>query len=78
MQRAIGRLGPLQPDVALRIAAQVCLGLQKAHEADVIHRDIKPANIFLARHEESEIVVEILDFGMAKVKLDGAEAPAPP
>ncbi len=77
LQHAIGRLGPLQPDVALRIAAQVCLGLQKAHEADVIHRDIKPANIFLARHEESEIVVKILDFGIAKVKLDGAEAPGP-
>ncbi|WP_438003901.1 protein kinase [Sorangium sp. So ce321] len=62
------RLGPLRPEVALRIIVQACLGLQKAHEARVIHRDIKPANLFLARSGEGEVVVKLLDFGIAKIK----------
>ncbi|WP_437493929.1 serine/threonine-protein kinase [Sorangium sp. So ce1014] len=62
------RLGPLRPDVALRVVVQACLGLQKAHEARVIHRDIKPANVFLARSGDGEIVVKLLDFGIAKIK----------
>src|SRR5690349_17806913 len=40
--------GPIAPDLALRIVAQACIGLQKAHDAQIVHRDIKPANIFLA------------------------------
>lgn len=68
LQHLLDRVGSLEPDAALRIAAQVCLGLQKAHEARVVHRDIKPANLFLARRGEGEIVVKILDFGIAKIK----------
>src|SRR5690606_18664513 len=29
----IKRVGPIAPDIALRIVAQACLGLQKAHDA---------------------------------------------
>ena len=60
------RLGPLPPELALRIAAQTCLGLREAHAAGVLHRDIKPANLFLAR-EAGGRVVKLLDFGVAKV-----------
>jgi serine/threonine-protein kinase len=67
------RLGPIAPDLALRIVAQACLGLQKAHEAGVIHRDIKPANLFLAKRDAGEIIVKVLDFGIAKVKMDQAQ-----
>jgi serine/threonine protein kinase len=62
------RVGPLSPDTALRIAAQACLGLDAAHAAGVVHRDIKPANLFLARREGGEVVVKILDFGLAKIR----------
>ncbi|WP_437310819.1 serine/threonine-protein kinase [Sorangium sp. So ce388] len=64
---------PIAPDLALRIIAQACIGLQKAHEANVVHRDIKPANMFLARREEGEVIVKLVDFGIAKVKLDQAQ-----
>ncbi len=67
------RLGKLAPDLTLRIVAQACLGLQKAHEAGVIHRDIKPANLFLARRDAGEIVVKLLDFGIAKLTMEQAE-----
>jgi serine/threonine protein kinase len=68
----IKRIGPLAPDLALRIVAQACLGLQKAHESGVIHRDMKPANLFLAKRDAGEIIVKVLDFGIAKVKMDAA------
>ncbi len=70
LQKLLLRLGPLDPDLALRIIAQACIGLQKAHEAQVIHRDIKPANIFLAKRDADEHVVKLLDFGIAKMKVD--------
>jgi serine/threonine-protein kinase len=68
----IKRLGPLAPELALRVVAQACLGLQKAHEAGVVHRDMKPANLFLAKRDAGEIIVKVLDFGIAKVKMDAA------
>ncbi|MGK3983399.1 protein kinase [Sorangium sp. So ce136] len=68
LQHLLDRVGKLEPDTALRIAAQVCVGLQKAHEARILHRDIKPANLFLARRGDGEVVVKILDFGIAKIK----------
>ena len=64
------RNGPLRPDAALRIVAQACLGLQKAHEAGVVHRDIKPANLFLCRRDEGAVLVKLLDFGIAKIRHD--------
>jgi serine/threonine-protein kinase len=70
LQQLIRRIGPLPPEVAVRIVAQACLGLQRAHEAGVVHRDIKPANLFLAKREEGEILVKLLDFGIAKVMME--------
>jgi eukaryotic-like serine/threonine-protein kinase len=64
------RLGPLPPDLALRIAAQACIGLQRAHDERIVHRDIKPANLFLARGGRGDRVVKLLDFGIAKIKPD--------
>src|SRR5215471_7506153 len=60
----------LPVELVLRIAAQVCLGLERAHERGIIHRDIKPANIYLARLDGGQVVVKILDFGIAKMDAD--------
>lgn len=64
------RLGPLAPDLALRIVTQAALGLEKAHRAGFVHRDVKPANVFLAKRDAGERVVKVLDFGVAKVRVD--------
>lgn len=66
----VREVGPLDPTLALHVVAQVCLGLGKAHAAGIVHRDIKPANIFLSRTDAGDRVVKILDFGIAKVKMD--------
>jgi hypothetical protein len=67
---ALKRVGALLPDVAVRVASQTLAGLSKAHEARVMHRDIKPANIFLSRRDDGEIMVKLLDFGVAKFRPD--------
>ncbi|MBX3190333.1 MAG: serine/threonine protein kinase [Labilithrix sp.] len=67
LRSLLARLGPLDAPVALAIVAQALLGLHKAHEADVIHRDLKPGNVFIARTDDDECVVKVLDFGIAKV-----------
>lgn len=76
LDQVVKRTGPLSPGVALRIMAQACEGLQKAHDARIIHRDIKPANLFLARKpgagDGEPLTVKLLDFGIAKIKLDQA------
>src|SRR5689334_19812220 len=79
VQQLIKRLGPLPPDLALRIVAQACLGLDRAHEARIIHRDIKPANFFLAKvggGAAPQRVVKLLDFGIAKITHDPSESKA--
>jgi len=52
----------------ISIAVQIAEGLAKAHEMGVIHRDLKPENIIV-----SPEVVKILDFGLAKLRLENEE-----
>jgi len=68
LQSLLDRVGPLPVKTASRIAAQACAGLVAAHAAGVVHRDIKPGNLFLARREAGQIVVKIVDFGIAKIR----------
>ncbi len=71
-QTLLHRIGPYPPELAVRVGVQTCLGLERAHAAGVVHRDIKPANLFLAKTEKNEYLVKLLDFGVAKVKMEQA------
>jgi serine/threonine protein kinase len=64
------REGRLSLAAAAQIITPLCKGLRRAHEAGIVHRDLKPANIFLARQDD-EVVVKIVDFGLAKALAEG-------
>ena len=55
---------PMPAPRVLRIAQQLCDGLQHAHERKLIHRDFKPDNVIVERSHGRE-VARIVDFGIA-------------
>jgi serine/threonine-protein kinase len=66
---------PLKVDRFLKIARQICFGLDCAHRGilfqgeacPVVHRDIKPSNVLLVEDPALGELVKILDFGIAKL-----------
>jgi eukaryotic-like serine/threonine-protein kinase len=59
--------GPLPAARAVRLLIQVAAGIGAAHQAGIVHRDLKPDNIFVLAGAQSEDLVKLLDFGVAKV-----------
>lgn len=57
----------------LELFAQVCDGVQHAHQKAIIHRDLKPANILIAE-VDGRPMPRIIDFGLAKVVRQFADA----
>ena len=49
----------------LELFAQVCDGVQHAHQKAIIHRDLKPSNI-LVTEVDGKAAPKIIDFGVAK------------
>ena len=50
----------------LELMIKVCEAVQHAHMKGVIHRDLKPSNILVTTGANDEMVVKIIDFGVAK------------
>jgi serine/threonine-protein kinase len=70
LRRAVGD-APQPPERVIDWLGQVARALDKAHALGIIHRDLKPENLFLARRDDGTSIVKILDFGIAKMTLDG-------
>lgn len=61
---------------AVGMMVQICRGIARAHDLDVIHRDLKPENIFICRRtgvvakgsagSDAGDLVKLLDFGIAR------------
>ena len=54
----------------LELFAQVCDGVQHAHQKAIIHRDLKPSNI-LVTEVDGRAAPKIIDFGVAKALTQG-------
>jgi len=68
---ALKRRGPLPLPEAAEILQQAARGLNAAHKLGIIHRDLKPDNLFLTRGDEGELIVKVMDFGVAKLRESG-------
>src|SRR4029077_2385605 len=78
LEERVRREGPMPLALALDITVQAARALAAAEACGVVHRDIKPSNLMLAsRQGESGaadvLVVKMIDFGVAKVSVAGAD-----
>src|SRR5271166_2012987 len=72
LEARVARAGPMRPAEALNVALQVARALTVAARQQLVHRDLKPTNLMLV-DEEGELVVKVIDFGLAKVTQDAGE-----
>ena len=66
----VKRDGPLPFEAALDHTRQAAIGLQHAHDRNLVHRDIKPANLLLSNGG----TVKILDLGLALLTAEDEES----
>ena len=66
LKEVIQNEGPLTPERAEEIAAEVCSALYYAHRHGIVHRDVKPANIMI----NGEGKTKVMDFGIARALTD--------
>jgi serine/threonine protein kinase len=69
----IARKAPLNHFEALKIAEEILAGLAAAHQVGVVHRDLKPGNIILTKQSSDDLIVKVLDFGLAR-RVDATQA----
>jgi predicted Ser/Thr protein kinase len=72
LKETLDREGRLELRRSLRIARQVALALQAAHDAGIVHRDLKPGNIMITPLSDGVDAVKVVDFDIAK----GRDEPA--
>jgi tRNA A-37 threonylcarbamoyl transferase component Bud32 len=51
---------------AIEVALQVSRALVAAERQHIVHRDIKPANLMLVRTRGKDLLVKVIDFGLAR------------
>lgn len=51
---------------AIKIAQQIALAVNAAHQKNIIHRDLKPANIMIIQCGTPQEMVKVIDFSIAK------------
>jgi tetratricopeptide (TPR) repeat protein/tRNA A-37 threonylcarbamoyl transferase component Bud32 len=62
--------GALPAEEIVHYAMEIADALIVAHNKGIVHRDIKPANIFLVATPNGKSQAKVLDFGLAKIRLE--------
>ncbi|PZS24924.1 MAG: hypothetical protein DLM58_23700 [Pseudonocardiales bacterium] len=71
------REGPMAPERAVGVIAQVASALDAAHRAGLVHRDVKPSNVLLTDLSDDlsgDLFAYLVDFGIAFSSVSPATA----
>jgi serine/threonine protein kinase len=60
--------GPLSIEKTVTHVLQACEAIAAAHALGIVHRDLKPANLFLAKRQDRQHIIKVLDFGISKTR----------
>jgi Flp pilus assembly protein TadD len=64
---------PLSIAAAVEVGRQLMLALEALAAESLVHRDIKPENVMLHDGGDGRLIVKVVDFGIAKRTVPGAE-----
>src|SRR5262249_56276075 len=67
LEARVQRTGPLPLSLALEVIEQAARGLAAAEACGVVHRDLKPSNLMIESDPSDQLLVKIIDYGVAKV-----------
>ncbi len=67
LEARVQRDGPLPLSLALEVMEQATRGLAAGEACGVIHRDLKPSNLMIESDRSGQLMVKIIDYGVAKV-----------
>jgi serine/threonine protein kinase len=67
LEARVRREGPLPLSLALEVVEQIARGLAAGEECGVVHRDLKPSNVMIESHAGDQLLLKIIDYGIAKV-----------
>ena len=76
LSEVIAREAPMDPVRALKLCEEILAGLTAAHAVGVVHRDLKPGNIVLMRESSGDLVLKVLDFGLAQQAEASSDLPS--
>jgi len=68
LRDVLRREGPLRPERAMALAADICGALDFSHRNGIVHRDVKPGNVMIT----PQGTVKVMDFGIARAVSDSA------
>lgn len=71
LDAALTKHGRLAAPHAVKVIRQVLGALEEAHGHQVVHRDMKPENVMVCSVDGEKGVAKVLDFGIAKVIVEG-------